>query len=565
MKTKIIGIITFLLISSACQKDFLTRLPQDEFTDETYWTSEDKVRTFAYGFYPTYFPGYAAGFDLSWGGFFSGQSLNDDFAPTSPAAFVSIVPPNGGGWSFSWVRKANIMINRIQGVPMEEEAINNWTGVARFFRAMEYANLVKRFGDMPWYDKEMDESDPELYRPRDPRTFVMDKVLEDFKYAVEHVRESDPAVGPDGLIVNRDVVLAIMSRVFLFEGTYLKYHDIDQAKATEYLKEAKWAANELITGGKYQIADDYRGLFSSEDLSNNPEIIMFRQYNTSQVTHSLMSYVNREGQTGVSKDLIDAYLAEDGLPIEVSGLYQGDKSIEEVMADRDPRMHDTFVQELRLGGEVTNPSTSGISVHKFLNEALKDAPEGLSSQNITDAPEIRYGEVLMNYIEATAELGSVSQNDLDISINVLRDRADVQLPHLQVMGGQPAVDGMAYDDPKRDPTVDPLLWEIRRERRIELAMEGFRYDDLRRWKKLEYADYDTRSDINRGAWIIKAEHPDMANVTLEGGGDEGYIRPAAPQAYRIFDNPRVYLYPLPLDQIKLYSDNGVELTQNPGW
>lgn len=565
MKTKIIGIIAFLLLASGCKKDFLTRLPQDEFTDETYWTSEDKVRTFAYGFYTAYFPGYAAGFDLGWGGFFSGQALNDDFAPTSPSSFVSIVPPNDGGWAFSWIRKANIMIDRIQGVPMDEEAKNNWTGIGRFFRAEEYAYLVRRFGDVPWYDKALEENDPELYRPRDPRTFVMDKVLEDFKFAVENVRESDAAVGPDGLIVNRDVILAVMSRVFLFEGTYLKYHDLDQAKATEYLTEAKWAANELISGGKYQVADDYRGLFSSVDLSGNPEIIMYRQYNTAQVTHSLMSYVNREGQTGVSKDLIDTYLAKDGLPIGVSDLYQGDKSFQDVMTDRDPRMYDTFVQELRLNGEVTNPSTSGYSVHKFLNEALKDSPEGLSNQNITDAPEIRYGEVLMNYIEATAELGTVTQNDLDISINALRNRADVKLPALEVIGGKPAVGGQVYDDPKRDPTVDPLLWEIRRERRIELAMEGFRYDDLRRWKKLEYADNGTRPDINRGAWIKKSEHPKMANVVIEGGGDEGYIRPAAPQAYRIFDNPRVYLYPLPLDQIKLYKDNGVELTQNPGW
>lgn len=554
-----------MLVASGCKKDFLTRLPLDELTDDTYWTSEKNVRTFAYGFYTAYFPGYSAGFDLGWGGYFSGQSLNDDFAPTSPASFVSIVPPSGGGWTFAWVRKANIFLDRIQQVPMSEEAIANWSGVARFFRGMEYADLVARFGDMPWYDKPMDELDPELYRPRDPRTFVMDKVLEDFKFAAANVRESDASVGPNGLIVNRDVVLAFMSRIFLFEGTFLKYHNIDQAKATEYLTEAKWAANELIQSGSYQVGEDYRGLFSSVDLSNNPEMIMYRQYNTAQVMHSLMSYVNREAQTGVSKDLIDSYLAKDGLPIGVSPLYKGDKSLEDVMTDRDPRMYDTYVQELRLNGEVTNYSTSGYSVHKYLNEALKDQPEGLSNQNITDAPVIRYGEVLMNYAEAAAELGALTQQDLDISINKLRARADVKMPPLQIIGGKPAVNGVVYDDPQRDPTVDPILWEIRRERRIELALEGFRFDDLRRWKKLEYADNSTQPDINRGAWIKKSEHPEMANVTIEGNAAEGYIRPAAPQAYRVFDNPRVYLYPVPLDQIKLYKDQGVELTQNPGW
>lgn len=565
MKTRIIIFLSFLLIATGCKKDFLTRLPLDELTDDTYWTSENNVRTFAYGFYTAYFPGYSAGFDLGWGGYFSGQSLNDDFAPTSPASFVSIVPPSGGGWTFSWVRKANIFIDRIQQVPMEEEAINNWTGVGRFFRAMEYSDLVARFGDVPWYDQPLDETSEELYRPRDSRTFVMDKVLEDFKFAAQNVRASDAAVGPDGLIVNRDVVLAFMSRVFLFEGTFLKYHGIDQAKATEYLTEAKWAANELISSGKYSIASDYRGLFSSEDLSSNPEIIMFRQYNTAQVMHSLMSYVNRESQSGVSKDLIDSYLAKDGLPIGVSPLYKGDKTFANVMTDRDPRMYDTFVQELRLNGEVNNYSTSGYSVLKFLNEELKDQPAGLSNQNITDAPVIRYGEVLLNYAEAAAELGQLTQQDLNISINVIRKRADVNLPDLQVLGGKPAVNGVVYDDPQRDPTVDAMLWEIRRERRTELAMEGFRFDDLRRWKKLDYADNPSNPDINRGAWIKKSEHPQMANVTIEGNAAEGYIIPAATQAYRVFDNPRVYLYPIPLDQITLYGDNGVTLTQNPGW
>lgn len=562
-------IMICLLVFGSCKKDFLEKLPLDTPTDETFWTSESNVRLFAWGFYPLYFTGYASGFDLSWGGYFSGQSLNDDFAPTNPATFTSVVPPNGGGWSFTNVRKANIMIDRIQRVPMGEEAINHWTGVGRFFRALEYAKLVRAFGDVPWYDQPLDENSPELYKTRDARTLVMDQVLADFEFAAEHVRTDDGNTGEKGLIVNRDVVLAYMSRVFLFEGTFLKYHSIDQTRAVEYLEASKRASNELISSGRYTVNTNYRALFSSLSLAGNPEVILYRQYDRAQITHSLMSYVNREAQTGVSKDLVESYLMNDGLPISISERYQGDKTIQNVMANRDPRITETFATQLRLNGDPAlqypNYSTSGYIVHKFLNESIKDANEGLSSNNITDAPVIRYGEILMNYAEATAELGNLMQNDIDISINVLRDRQGVNLPHLQVVGNSPAVNGVVYDDPKRDPEVPSILWEIRRERRIELAMEGFRFNDLKRWKKMAYTDNFNRADINRGAWIRRSDYASLSNVVIENGADEGYIIPAARQAYRAFDNERVYLDPIPLDQIKLYQDQGAELSQNPGW
>ena len=561
MRFKIVLFLLAVITLAGCKKDFLERLPQDQLTDDTYWTSETNVRTFAWAFYPAYFGGYGSGF--AWGKFFSGQALNDDFAPSSPSQFTQNVPASGGGWSFTWVRKANIFINRVQTVPMSDEAIKHWTGIGRFFRALEYHDLVKRFGDVPWIGRELTDSDEEeLYKPRDSRTLVMDSVLADFEYAAANVRASD---GTAGLSVNKYVVLAMMSRVFLFEGTYHKYHNIDQAKATKYLEAAKWAANEVIASTKYQLAADYRGLFNSLSLAGNKEILLYREYATGLLTHSLNSYVNKEPQTGTSKDAIESYLSEDGLPISLSPLYKGDKTIADVMTDRDPRIYETFVQQLRLNGVAANYSTSGYAVHKFLNEAIKDLPEGNSSLNPTDAPVIRYGEVLLNYAEAAAELGTLTQADLDKSINVLRSRADVQMPALQISGGAPAVGGVAYDDPNRDPNVPAMIWEIRRERRVELMMEGFRLDDLKRWKKLDYTDTQG-SDINRGAWIKKADYPGLKDVKIENDAAEGYIIPAwKPETQRRFTDPKVYLEPLPLDQIKLYQDKGVELKQNPGW
>jgi len=570
MKIKRIYFFVFSAIMAwGCKKEtdeFLTRLPLDQLTDQTYWTSEGNVRAFAYGFYTTYFPGYASGFDLSWGGYFSGETLNDDFAPTTPAVFTRNAPATGGGWSFANIRKANLFINRVKTVPMPEEAIKNWTGVGRFFRALEYANKVKSFGDYPWIGEVVEETDQELlYKSRDSRTLVMDSVLADFKYAAANVRALDAATGAKGQIVNKYVVLAFMSRVFLYEGTWQKYQMNNIAKANEYLEAAKWAANEVITNGGYQVSNNYRALFTSLDLTGNTEVILFRSYVAGILTHSLNSYNNKEPQTGASKDAVESYLSKDGLPISISPLYKGDKTITNVMTDRDPRINATFVNELRLNGVVANYSSSGYAVHKFLNEDIKNVNEGNSNLNPTDAPVIRYGEVLLNYAEASAELGSLTQSDLDISINRLRKRTGINMPNLQVSGNQPMVNGVIYDDPQRDPSVPAIIWEIRRERRVELMMEGFRNDDLRRWKKYEYLDTRLNPDINRGAWIRKSDFP-KTTITIENNAAEGYIIPAPKaETQRVFDNPRVYLSPLPLDQIKLYQDQGVELPQNPGW
>src|SRR5690606_22356607 len=268
---------------------------------------------------------------------------------------------------------------------------------------------------------------------------------------------------------------------------------------------------------------------NSLNLAGNPEVILFRQYEVGLLTHALNSYNNMEPQTGVSKDAIDSYLASDGLPIAVSPLYKGDKGIDNVMADRDPRLHETVVPyELRLNGISVNFSTSGYATHKFLNEDIKDLPEGSSSLNPTDAPVMRYGEVLRNYAEAVAELATVggaamTQEDLDRSINVLRARPGIEMPDLQVIGDQPAVNGKTYVDPNRDESVPALIWEIRRERRIELMMEGFRLDDLKRWKKLEYTDTEENVDINRGAWIKRSDDAELQSSVNMTDGEEGHI------------------------------------------
>jgi len=577
-------VIAGILSLSSCSKDFLgddflEKDPLDQLSDPAFWSSEGNIRTYVYGFYHSYFKGFGQGFTR--GTLYDGQYINDDFAPLNPNEivvdeFVINVPASGGGWSpalpmsqtptgstsyYSRIRKANHFIQSVPKANLAEEVRDHWLGIGRFIRALEYSNFVNAFGDVPYVDRVLAEDDPELYRARDSRTYVMDNVLADFKFAAEKVRVTD---GPSQQSINKHIVLAYMSRVFLFEGTWLKYHDIDQNKAKEYLEAAKWAAEELINSGAYSISNNYKGLFTSESLKGNTEIIMFREYADGVLQHSAMSYSNLEPQGGVSKSAIDNYLMSDGLPIDVSPLYQGDQTVANALKDRDPRMAQTVVGELRMLNTMANYSLSGYSSFKFLNESLKGLPVGRGQLNITDAPIIRYGEVLLNYAEAAAELGELDQAGLDKSINKLRSRADVGLPALQIIGNQPAVGGVTYTDPKKDPSVTSLIWEIRRERRSELIFEGFRLDDLRRWKKLEYADTDKNPNSNRGAYIVKSNFPaeQLSGVTIDGAS-EGYIIPSG-QVKRPVLN-KFYLNPIPLDQITLYKSKGVDLIQNADW
>lgn len=560
MKKLLISIIPALaLMSSSCQ-DYLTKLPEDKLTDDpAFWASESNVENYSYGFYTTYFTGY--GMKDTWGKYFTGETLNDDFAPTTPTTFTKTEPATSSAWSFKNVRKANQFIENVSKSAMPENAKRHWVGIGRFFRAMEYCNLMQDYGDVPWFDKVLSETDAELYRPRDARKFVVSKVLEDFEYAANNVRDTD-----DKLKINKNVVLSFMTRRMLYEASVLKYHNLDQDLASDLFRKVKEAALIVMNSGKYAIVDNYRDLFSSLSLAGNKEVILYREYATGLVTHNLVTYNNTESQTGASKDLLDSYLKSDGTIVTPDA----DKDYNTYMTNRDGRLLQTFSPELRVRGEFSNFSTTGYACHKFLNEDLKDKQEGKSNLNPTDAPVMRYAEVLLNYAEACAELGSVTQSDLDASINLIRARKTTKLPALQVMGTSPAVNGVTYDDPKRDPSVSPILWEIRRERRVELAMEGFRNSDLKRWAKYKYLNTQS-SDINRGAWIRKADHPKMTEVFIENDAAEGYIIPAPKKETQRYFNEtdimstRVYLEPLPLDQITLYDANGFVLKQNPGW
>ncbi|MCW3092907.1 MAG: glycan metabolism protein RagB [Ferruginibacter sp.] len=601
MKNKLLILVCAIFLTTGCKKDFLVQEPLASFTDDDFWKSETSVRAFAMGYYADRFPGFGTN-DVG-GAYSVHEVLNDDYTSISLPGFANQATNSGGSWDafFSKIRKDNIFVDRVSKMKFTDDvASKHWIGIARFFRALDYSDFVFSFGDVPYYDRALEDTDTLLYKTRDAATFVMDKVLEDFVYAAQNVKTDDLLTGPTGLVITKDVVDAFISRQMLFVGTKIKYDPKssadDKAKAAVYLKAAKDAAGRVMATGRYSVADIYQKLCSTIDISGTgavkKEMILYRSYNTGEVTHAIASGNNENTIQGnaASKDVIDAYLCTNGLPIKttagINPLYLGDQTATNQMKNRDPRLANTFrTDRFYLQYIETGYAATGFKCYKFLDEATQTQAYAVQSFNITDAPIIRLGEVMMNYIEAAAELAdmglyTVAQSDVDQTINALRKRAGyaaaTRLPDMKIIGGLPAIGATVYDDAERDPSVPSFIWEVRRERRLELLYEGFRLHDIKRWRKINYANTELYPKKNLGAWITKSSVTKAliladinGNVTSAGNvaTGSGYVKVS--QTVRNTSNgfvlDRNYLESVPAYQIDFYKKSGVTLTQNPGW
>lgn len=539
----------FAMLFSGCTKD-LNVDPPAQFTDDNFWTTEANVRSYNWGFYNLF-----TGFGTGTTGDFYFSSLSDDQNAATFQNFALTIPASSGSWDFSYVRKANIMLERIDRVSMNDEAKKHWKGVARFFRAFDYFNKVQTFGDVPYIGKSLDISENDvIYKPRDPRKLVMDSVLADINYAVANIRTKDI-----DNTVNKNVALALKARICLFEGTYRKYHtELGLTDAENFLSQAKDAANQLITTGGLALGD-YKALYSSMDLTGNKEALMYKKYLAGVLTHSVIGYTNSTTRmAGLTKSAVEAYPAIDGLPIGQSPLYKGDNTIKDLRTNRDKRLLATIDTFLCYSGTLVSglSSSTGYRPSKFLQPASNQ----LAPFNETDAPLFYYSEILLNYIEASAELAQLgkymlTQGDFDKSVNLLRTRAGIA--KLNFSGGNSvAANGVTINDPKKPADIPSVIWEIRRERRIELMMDGFRFQDLMRWKQGFLLDRAKNPEAFSGAKVADNK------VVLRDAN--GYILPYASTLTRTFVDPKNYLSPIPSGQIALYPAE-TPLKQNPGW
>ena len=563
------------LVSTGCT-DMLDKEPLDKSTNSpVFWNNASSVESYAASFY-NLFTGYG---NYSGTGDFYFRFLSDDQVGASFQQWkYTNAPASNSDWSATYeeIRRANSMIESLESLAteMDETTKNHWIGVARLMRGWQHWDIVRKFGDVVWVDHVPDVNDPVLFAAREDRDAVMDKVLEDLKFACQNIEESSTKQ-----YWSRNMAYALTARICLWEGTFRKYRtQAENGKApdtegsTRFLNECVTACEYLMP--QYALCDNYQSLYNSTDLSGNSEIIFCKEYAQDQLRHTLINYLTTSTeQSGMSKDAFDAYLFLDGntaanttldnTAIPVKKLSANDNlehlNIKAMLEVRDKRLAQTIDTILcyqtedgitgwpRLAGGMNMTSSSGYSVCKYDNVTIPQYYRETGAQNYTWAPLFWLAEVYLNYAEAKAELGTITNDDLNNTINLLKTRA-----------GLPPITTAVADQGDNNMGVSPLIWEIRRERRCELMFDNdFRYWDLIRWHQLDKLDTKNYPDIILGANV--SNEPNISKATTAEGYINGSIIEGT-QFERTY-HYRHYLYPIPTGQITL----NPALGQNPGW
>jgi hypothetical protein len=569
---KIIISLMALLVLSACEKNFLDRKPLDEVGALDYFKSPKDLETYLNQFYTN------ASFPIVAN---HGSDFNSDNAVATN--FNSTLAgtrtlDNAGAISFGRVRSVNYFFDNYKRI--EEHAAfadyKQYVGEAFFFRAIIYFDLLQNWGDIQWFTSVPGTESPELLQQRDPRNVVADNIIKDLDSAALYLQ----AGKTDGAYrINKWMALLVQSRVALYEGTWEKYHAGDpfgvaNAQPEKYFNKAVEAATKVMESGVYSLYStgkpnsDYYDLFSRQrSYSGNTEVMLWKNYNNglgkgeSSFTRDRNYRQRTPNERSHTKELADSYLCTDGHPISGNSLFKGHDNLGLEMQNRDPRFFQTFGTPgqpwvIKADGSITNYD----ALYAILNQGLEQySPSGYVLRKGYDNREIyqipqyeetpgiiyRYGEVLLNFAEAKAELGTITQNDIDKSIKKLRDR--VGMPNLIL--------SEITVDPNWDfPTLSPIINEVRRERRVELAAEGFRYDDIMRWAAADELIVGKRPHGFMASQLATNPYPVDANGFLDP------YKQKLPAGYG-FKIGRDYLNAIPKDQLLL----NPALVQNPGW
>ena len=582
-----------LLSGTAGCSDMLDEYPLDAISPETYYNNADELRSATNQFYGM-FPGAASGYTES-------ADVVCIFNLPAEGQGIRTVPTSGGGWNWEYLRAVNFYLSH--SVRCDDvDAREHFDGIARFFRAYFYFEKVKRFGEVPWFDRELSSTDPELFRPRDSRDFIMDKILDDLTYAIDNISDKK-----DLYNVTHWTALALKSRICLFEGTFRKYHGVPGYE--KFLNECATASKLFIDNAPYAIyqtgAQPYRDLFSSMNAIEE-EVILARDYDRSQ---NVMHEANANtlsptyGRPGMNKKIVNSYLMTNGDRFTDQPGYETMQYYDE-MQNRDPRLTQTVVGPgyMRINSDaVSSPnfgaSTTGYQITKWVTDASGDGYLGSSNDYIL----FRAAEVYLNYAEAKAELGTLTQEDLEISIKKIRDRVSMPNIDMDAANANPDPYLCALESGYQNVTGPNkgVILEIRRERTIELLLEGFRYYDIIRWKEgkvfeqpykgmyfpgLTQGSGDNRYDVfdmNDGTvgdkekvdiCIYTGKKPSVKNIrkfyklgdefVLTDGDKGNIICHDIEKEPRQWREDRDYLYPIPTQERLL--SNGT-LSQNPNW
>lgn len=535
---------------ASCNK-MIDRFPESEFSDADFWNTETDLINAANRLYQQ--------LDAAWIDNRADDAVNQG-GPNAISNGNRSIPNTSGDWNdrYDEIFTANNIIEKAGKAQVSQAVLNRYLGEARFFRAYAYANLVKKYGDVPLVLKTLDIDDPDLYMGRTPRQEVVAAIYEDLDFAALWLPKNNALPAAQYGRVTQSAALALKARVALFEGTHAKFHNTG-VNWQQHLQLAIDASQKVMNEGHVLFAN-YGNLFlEAGEGPGNKENIFVKVYGVSN-TNLILGHNNsrdlENGRMAPTRNLLRQYLYADGLPAfdtdntassTISPLFvdeADEASYNTILDNRDPRMAFTV---FRAGDQAYQgpwvPKTSlGSRSAYAAKKGFSKTDQTINNAATLDRILIRYAEVLLSFAEAKFELnGSISDADLDKTINALRDRVGFGVDLTNAFVSANNLD---------------MREEIRRERTVELALEGFRYDDLIRWKTAE----DVLPQELLGAKFIASEWVGTNGNSLNLNADNVLI--VEPASTRQFLAGRDYLYPVPINEITL---SGGSIVQNPNW
>ncbi len=627
------------LALTGCNDSFLEKYPVTDLTEGNAFQSYDNFKTFTWPCYEVFANKTIAtslsgiGQDSHYqGDRWAGYLEHKQESGFNKYAFQTVSSvASGNGWEFDYLRRVNIMLSHIDASNMNEAEKSHWRAVGYFFHSYWYMELIDRFGDVPWVDKVLNESSEEAYAKRMPRKEVADKVLERLKWAEENIGNFTSIDGAN--TISQNVVRAALSRFTLREATWRKYHELNDYNT--YFEECIRVSRLLMAsyptlylGTDGQPAAGYGEMWTSDDLSKVPGIILYKQY-VKDINPAGYCYMEHTSSHNIEMNqaTVDLYLMKNGKPIKNSASqYYGDKDMYATFRNRDPRLYHTVIppykvkagkgdyptwsyttnpadrEYIDIMGANTSCSNPGIGMKRLpgQNWSASLVPEiprlgtgafvtcrsgyyvwknwnnwetnfNNGSLNVADKPIFKIEEVLLNYAEAMFETGQFDQSVANSTINKLRKRAGIaDMVLADIDANFDPERGKYY--PKGNTTgvlVDPLLWEIRRERIIELMGEGFGFYDIRRWRMAPWFVNKTQ----KGLWVSKTVATKAGYTLLnESTGLSDGVNGSMTEGYLfLFNDPvregkgwmeKYYLFEVPTTEIVL---NPGLAPNNPGW
>ncbi len=553
-------ILITVLFVTGCSKD-LDLYPLDSVSDAIFWKKAPDYQLAANSLY----------LSLSSHNFW-GDSESDiafNFGnEISNGTYVVTETDNKWSSPYVYIRRSNKIISMAgKENLMNDPEVARFVAEAKFFRAWNYWMLFRLYGGVPLIMEVPDIDSEILYAPRSTRKETVDFILQDLAESALLLPEKSGLKSAETGRITKGAAMALRARVALFEGTWLKYHGVGGGSV--YFDIAIESAGSVMNSNQFSLyngkgIDSYRYLFIEEG-DNSPENILDDRFEVNIRDHDFPGDILAGKYLGTKK-LVDMYLCNDGLPINKSQLFQGYNGWDSEFENRDPRMKMTFlipgsqaVWELFPDPIASWPffpqrnGNTGYITNKYRSE---NRLSNISQQARCgyDIRIIRYAEVLLTYAEALFEKnGNISNADLNKTINIIRARVNM-LPLTNEFVAANNLD---------------MKNEIRRERTVELAFEGYRYDDLRRWKT---AEVDLREAI-KGIKIVGTRwgsdpiviNGDDKNVyrklEYQTRTDENGFLIAEPSSARRFEPGKHYLRPLPTKEIMIND----KLKQNPGW